>query len=162
MPYSSIKLANEFLRCAREDGRALTPLQLIKLVYIAHGWGLPLLGRPLLNEPVQAWQYGPVVPSLYHAIRHFRASPVVGDVAGDPDPQALSDVERQFIRNVYDRYKHLSGTQLSSLTHMDDTPWSQVWASSGRNATIPDDLIAAHYTARLAASNHAASSSASN
>jgi uncharacterized phage-associated protein len=31
-------VANEFIRLAAEDGRTLTPLQIIKLVYIAHGW----------------------------------------------------------------------------------------------------------------------------
>ena len=43
-----------------------TPMHIIKLVYLSHGWMLGLHDTPLLWEPVEAWQYGPVVPSVYH------------------------------------------------------------------------------------------------
>ena len=90
MPYSAAKVANEMLRLAAERGEALSPLKLLKLVYIAHGWSFPyLLGQPLLAEPAQAWQYGPVVPSLYRATSRFRAAPIEGPIP-DTDPQELS------------------------------------------------------------------------
>lgn len=63
-------------QCKQHGDGALTPMQLIKLVYVAHGLMLGAFGRPLLDEPVEAWQYGPVVPSVYHALKSFRSSPV--------------------------------------------------------------------------------------
>ena len=52
-------------------GGALTPLQVIKLAYIAHGFTLALLGRSLVPEPIEAWRYGPVIPSIYTAEYNF-------------------------------------------------------------------------------------------
>jgi uncharacterized phage-associated protein len=152
MPYSAIKVANEFLRLASADTppRVFTPLQLIKLVYIAHGWSLVHLQQPLLNEPAQAWQYGPVVPSLYHAIKQFGASPVQGAIGSDTDPQELSPEARDLIAAVYRSYGHLSGVQLSNMTHQPHTPWSQTWVSAGKNAVISNNVIQNHYRALAA------------
>lgn len=151
MAYSAIKLANEMIEIAKQDGRQLTPLQLIKLVYISHGWGFVFRnGEPLLNEPVQAWQYGPVVPSLYHAVRNYRSAPITGLVPGDSDPQALDDHAKELLKVVYNRYRHLSGTQLSALTHMEDTPWSKAWNERGKNAVIDNAEVAKHYKKRFA------------
>lgn len=59
-PYESKAIANFFLQRQR-----LTQVRLHKLVYFAHGWHLGLNRGPLLDEAIQAWRYGPVVPSLY-------------------------------------------------------------------------------------------------
>jgi uncharacterized phage-associated protein len=147
MPYSAIKVANEFLGLARDDKppRPLTPLQLIKLVYIAHGFSLVYLDQPLLNEPPQAWQYGPVVPSLYHAVKQYGSSPITDPIFGDTDPQELSLPARELIAAVYRAYGHLSGIQLSNMTHQQNTPWSTTWNRVGKNAIIPNDIIQSHY-----------------
>ena len=144
MPYSAAKVANQMLGVAQARGEDITPLKLLKLVYIAHGWSFPFLRQPLLAEPAQAWQYGPVVPSLYHAISRFRASPITGLVP-DTDPQELSPEASALIQNVYDTYSRFSGVQLSNMTHMPNTPWSEAWNTRGRNAIIPNDRISEHY-----------------
>ena len=50
--YEATTAANEILRLNSKSGHTTTPLQLIKLLYIAHGFSLALLGRPLFSEPV--------------------------------------------------------------------------------------------------------------
>lgn len=66
MPYSAKAVANEFLHLAKDEGRSVTPMQLLKLVYFAYGWYWAFADDRLLDERVQAWKYGPVVPSVYH------------------------------------------------------------------------------------------------
>ncbi|MBB3692495.1 Panacea domain-containing protein [Sphingomonas sp. BK580] len=144
MPYSAAKIANEMLAIARERGEELSPLKLLKLVYIAHGWAFPLLEEQLLDEQPQAWQYGPVVPSLYRAISGYRAGPVTRPIP-DHDPQQLSADEHALIRSVYDTYSRYSAVQLSNLTHLPGSPWYEAWNERGRNAVIGNDRISEHY-----------------
>src|SRR5699024_341384 len=100
--HDSKVVANRFLKLAQEAGDTLTPMQLLKLVYIAHGWMLGLNGRPLIRDDVQAWQYGPVIPRLYNAVRSFRHHPVEGPI-GAPN-ETLTAAEDSIIKQTYDLY----------------------------------------------------------
>src|SRR5260370_13471552 len=76
MPYPAKAVANEFLELAKKDGQQLTQMQLQKLVYFAYGWYLAITGTRLIDERVEAWQWGPVVPSIYKEFKRFRSSSV--------------------------------------------------------------------------------------
>lgn len=136
-------IANKFLELGDKDKNALTPMQLLKLVYIAHGWMLGLYKRPLISEKVEAWQYGPVIPELYHSIKQYRSSPVKKidiHISTSEIDKDGSDI----IKQVYDKYANFSGPQLSMLTHAKNTPWYKTWNS--RVSTISNDLIEDYYT----------------
>ena len=51
-------------------------MKIIKLVYIAHGHYLAKNDSPLFTEKVEAWDYGPVIPSLYHEFKIYGAFPI--------------------------------------------------------------------------------------
>lgn len=142
--YDSRIVANEFLRLATESSAALTPMQLIKLVYIAHGWSLGLSGKPLIADPVQAWQYGPVIPKLYHVIKDFRGNHVSTQIVGTPR-STLREYDRALIQRVFDLYGTMTGMELSRITHAPGSPWSQVYEPNSFGVPIPQDLIEHHY-----------------
>lgn len=142
-------IANRFLHLAEAAADSVTPMQLLKLVYIAHGWNLGLTGRPLINDRVQAWQYGPVIRPLYDAIRNFKSQPVRGPLPA-PANDHLSADELGLIQEVYDLYGDLSGPALSRLTHAKGTPWDMTYEPGEFGIIIPNDLIEDHYK-RLAA-----------
>ena len=54
MPHDSRAVANYFLTKAKDAGKQLTPMQIIKLVYFAHGWSLGLLRSPLIDDQIEA------------------------------------------------------------------------------------------------------------
>jgi uncharacterized phage-associated protein len=137
------RAANEFLRLAREDGRALTPLQIIKLVYIAHGWMLALYQRPLITDRIEAWKYGPVIPRLYHDMKGYGAGSVTGLLPVDSPELDLHEAD--IIRQIYNIYGRMNGVQLSELTHRPGTPWHITWHPDSFGDAISNDLIAEHY-----------------
>ncbi len=55
-------------------GAVLTPLQVLKLVYLAHGWCLGVHTQPLIDESVEAWRAGPVIRPLYNVIKQDGSS----------------------------------------------------------------------------------------
>lgn len=140
---NALEVADRFIALAAAEGRTLTPMQLLKLVYIAHGWMLGLHDEPLIRNRIEAWRYGPVIPDLYHAIKHFRDQPVRGPLARAP--VELDEVENDLIDQVYGAYGHLSGIQLSALTHQPGTPWHEVYEDDSWGLSISSDLIEQHY-----------------
>ena len=147
--HSSRTVANRLLALAERHGDTLTPMQLLKLVYIAHGWMLGLYGRPLIKDDVQAWQYGPVIPNLYNAVKGFRSQPVHGPLAAPPGDD-LDASEQSVVDQVYEKYAPMSGPALSRLTHAKGSPWDLTYESDVFGVVIPNDIIEDHYR-RLAA-----------
>lgn len=151
-------VANYFLDKAAEEGRSLTPMQLIKLVYVAHGWHLAVFEKPLISEPVSAWRYGPVIQSLYHQLKQYGRGPITGRAStfegrtpildASPESQALLDRVWQ----IYGRY---TGSQLMNLTHTAGTPWWVTWEQNGGksrpHARIDDALILDHFKNKMQA-----------
>jgi uncharacterized phage-associated protein len=145
---SPTSVAEYILRLAQENNSALTPMQMLKLVYISHGWQLGLYGRPLVNEPIEAWQYGPVIPSVYHRYKRFGSNFISDIPASVPDGFEAS--EASTMNQVFKGYGRRSGISLSSLTHEPGTPWSLTVQQSGIGAVISNDLIEDYYRRRAA------------
>lgn len=142
-------------KCREKADGSVTPMQLIKLAYIAHGFMLGAYGRPLLTESVEAWQYGPVIPSLYHALKKYRDKPV-DVVEGAPpffemDPEEVKVIE--FVAKNYSKYDAIT---LSSATHREGSPWSVSWDGYTRGAPISDDVIEAFYKRIVTEGKHVA------
>ena len=141
--HDSRVVANRFLELAADNNDTLTPMQLLKLVYIAHGWLLGLYGRPLIRDEIQAWQYGPVIPALYDSIRQYRSNPVDGPLRAPPEK--LSREESSIVDQVYTRYGAMTGPGLSRLTHQTGSPWEITYVDGSFGRRISNDIIEDHY-----------------
>jgi len=167
MPHSSKAVANEFVAVANENGAALTPMKLLKLIYFAHGWHLALAGAPLVDERVEAWKFGPVVPSVYHAFKRFGMNPITAhatalDLSEWREKRKVcffvprladDDTIKSLLRRIWTVYGKRSAIELSNLTHQPGTPWSIVWERGGKDikgTDIPDPLIKEHFAKKLA------------
>jgi len=148
----AIQVANFFLEKSFKENRALTVLKLVKLTYFAYGWIAAVLDRQLFDEPVQAWKYGPVVPSVYFEFKRWGNLPImaygtkldisdeVDEAAGDNPGEAQSgivrmeyppEIEDEDVREgldwVWKMYSPYTGVSLSQLTHAKNTPWGDTY-----------------------------------
>lgn len=145
-------VANYLIRAAKRRGLSLTPLSLQKLLYYVHGHAHARLGRGAVDEPFEAWQYGPVVRSLYRHLRDPAARQVSEPIPEfAPEDLELSDPEvARVAERVLDTYGTLDGYQLVTMTHAADGPWAQVYRNGGHHLgdEIPDRLIAEYFRER--------------
>ena len=88
-------------------------LQRQKLLYYCQAWTLVWTGRPLFPDRIEAWQKGPVVPSVWK-------------VQVTPDLGAVSDEEKAAVDAVLEFYGGMSGQSLMDLTH-EEQPWQHAW-----------------------------------
>lgn len=147
--FPPLAVANAVLEEAKTQGKSLTVMQLLKLVYIAHGWSLALLNAPLVDEEPEAWQHGPVFPSIYRELRRFGSQPIAGLASGPfgsvPHAQ-LSDQQRSVVQSVVRGYGDTHAFALSRMTHQPDTPWDKVYRGGlGASEDIPNAIIMEHY-----------------
>ena len=139
-PHDARSVANVLIAKGKEENRSFDPLQLVKLVYLAHAWMLGLYGRKFVRQNVRAWLYGPVIPDLYRSLKTYGRLPVTEPIKDIPVAK-LNEMERSILDQIYDKYGNFSGPQLSQITHEEGTPWDITWLENGRDAIISDDLI---------------------
>jgi uncharacterized phage-associated protein len=136
-PYDARSVANLFLDLAEERNVKLTQMQLLKLLYFAGGWYLARRGVPLIRQDFQAWEHGPVVKVVRDSFKSFGKSPITGraermDILTgeftEVNPVGC-ELDRNFIRAVFEKYHVYGGWELSDFTHEEGTPWDEVWNS---------------------------------
>lgn len=148
-----MSLANYMVDLAHDEGRDIGLLRLVKLVYIAHGHMLALTGKSVLDprfDKVEAWKYGPVIPSVYHSFKHYRNNPIQGkavvmtDGMAFSEPSLKSEDARKICDYVWWRYDAYTDSELVTLLHKRGTPW-EVTYEEGCNNEIPDELTKEYY-----------------
>lgn len=160
----SLAVANEFIRQAVAANISLSPMKLQKLIYLAHGWRLAIKNEPLVDETFQAWDYGPVLPSVYHEFKCFGKSPVDlearrayvcnGENIILPirlTEEGEEDV-RELVRKILDVYGDWTPNELSSDSHVVGGPWDRARKRHGekkRGVVIPDSDIQDYFNAMI-------------
>lgn len=120
-----------------------TPMHVLKLAYFSHGWMLGLHDQTLINEPVEAWQFGPVIPSIYHRYKSFRGDPI--DLVPIDRSDQMSSEQQEILESVVAVYWDTSAIKLSNISHNPGSPWDIVMHQYGAGTIIPNRLIRAHY-----------------
>lgn len=153
MSFDARSIANFMLGCAQSDGIDLTSMSLLKILYFGHAWHLAKFREPLVAQPFEAWQHGPVNRVVYEQIKKFGKKPVTERlVMLDPvsvkfvAAKANFDAETEkFLMNIYSYYGKFHAFKLSEMSHVQGTPWEVIWSQAESKAVpgmwIPDELI---------------------
>lgn len=145
---SAQEVANCFIEFASEiDENDLTNLKLQKLLYLAQGTSLAKRGRPLFNEPIEAWDFGPVVRSVYDNFKSCGSFPIT---AFDKrvKKSTLPEKEKRFLLGIWEKYGKYSANYLVDLTHKPNSPWKKTFVR-GKNKEIAQKLMADYFLKTL-------------
>jgi len=152
--------ANSVLREAEKRGIALTHMKLQKLLYLAYGYYAGLTGEPLADEDFEAWQFGPVSPTVYQSFKDCGGHTI--DPGRRMERFVLDDEGARFelpylpeddgkaarvVDYVFDTYGAKSAIYLSDLTHKEGSPWDQADSirPRRRNIKIDNDAIREYF-----------------
>jgi len=158
--YKPSHIANYFLKRADREEIHITQLKLLKLVYIGYGWVLAVSDRELFDEQIEAWQHGPVIPSLYNEFKHFGKNPI-DQLATEFDLESfelttpeinIADIDANMILDkVWVVYRHVRAWALRGKTHEDGTPWTETYRNGlGAGEVIDTGLIKKHFQTKIA------------
>lgn len=148
---TSLNTAHAFLLLASTEGIRLTNLRLQRLVIIAHGAHLAAYNEPLFNEPVRAWDFGPVVSDIYDSLRHYGSGYVDCQGPGLHESLlALNHRASQAIRATWKAYKAYDESRLGKCLKGVYSPWYGVWNGCGTHYTvISNDLFKEYYANKI-------------
>lgn len=144
---SIFDVANFYVELANNsEDDVMTNLKVNKLLYFAQGCHLARTGRPLFNENIEAWQYGPVVPEIYRKYKVCGREPIA-EVDDEYRPDVFTEEELETLLDVMQEFGRYTGEALISMTHEDGTPWSSTYATVGANGIISQSLLRDYFAA---------------
>lgn len=128
--------------CEAADWK-LTQLSVHKGLYLAHMTHLGKHGEPLISERFQAWDYGPVVPSLYSSLKMFGRRPVKDIFWVDPiDPDGSA---ANIIKSIAKQIRDIPAGALVHFTHDPKGAWAKNYQPGVRGIEIPNQDILEEY-----------------
>lgn len=101
----------------------LTNLKLQKLLYFTQGWSLVLFNKPAFDEPIEAWEFGPVVPTVYSVFKKYNKN-VIDKIYKTYNENVFTDDELDLLLTISAEYNQYSAYKLVNMTHQNDTAWS--------------------------------------
>ena len=143
MTYKALDIANKIIsKTDLEHGDTISNLKLQKMMYYQQGFHLAYFGTPLFDEDIVAWQYGPVVPTVYKEYKSFESN----SISTFKEPISLSEDEEELFNNVYDEYNQFSAVALMKMTH-EESPWR----TTDINSVISQEKMTAFFKTQIEA-----------
>ena len=140
-----LAVANRMIECS---DFYISNLKLQKILYYAYGANLVLNPEEVLTERPQAWHYGPVFPSVYHAFIYYGSGYITGHAAISSLHGISSHVSEkldQILSKVFEIYGKIDDLELVQLTHQKGSPWATTYDPKKKNKPIPQKLIKAYF-----------------
>ena len=125
-----------------KEREGVTNLKLQKVLYFAQAYYLAKIGRPIFSNTIEAWEFGPVVPDVYHKLKKYGNNPIVSE----KDNTKISTEDKENLKNVWEIFGDYSASKLVDITHS-HKPWVEAYHSS--NAEISNEAIKDYYTPLL-------------
>jgi uncharacterized phage-associated protein len=124
--------------------KPIKQLKLQKLLYFAQGIYMASSdGQKLFEEPLQAWEYGPVVPYVYHEYKIFGNNPITPvniELYCDGGIELLRSRKEKlpseivdFLQNIWNTFGKYHDIQLVELTHLKGSPWFEIYEQNNRS-----------------------------
>ena len=165
---SASAVTNHILNIDIVKGK-ITNLHLNKILYFIDGFSLAINGVSIKNEDdgefMQAWQYGPVIPSIYHEFKHYKSDAIPNetrsicaietDTEGTkyyiPTLPSSSEVIKisDWVVNVLlkedNKDEIMSAEDLVNITHVEGSPWYQVYKPNKKSIEIDNDRMKEYF-----------------
>ena len=145
MAYKVIEVANWLINKANNEtnGDNMTNLKLQKMLYYLQGYYLAVFNKPLFEEDIEAWIYGPVVPTVYHIFSRFGKDSLVSTQEGIAK---FTEDEVELLNEVFDVYNDFSAVGLMHRTHNEPT-WKNT--PTGRGSVIDKQKLSDYFKTQI-------------
>lgn len=156
--YNALDVARYIINKCNQEDSALSNLKLQKVLYFVQANFLLQTedNHPCFGNRIEAWNFGPVIPDVYHEFKRFGSSsiPAIEEYMDFSDglwnaenkkytESIIEKNDRILIDEMVEQCKKYSATDLVNITH-NQKPWKDAY-SRGYNIEITNAAILEYY-----------------
>lgn len=137
--YCADDVAEIVIRYSNERKYPISNLKLQKVLYFIQAIFLTEKKRECFKEEIEAWTFGPVVPSVYQKYKLFGANNIPASACNKNslvnlfsstnnsfNKVRISDEDEKEIQDIVDSLSKYSATELVEITH-NQSPWAEAY-----------------------------------
>lgn len=117
--YDVLTITDYVIAYYKNADSVVSNLKLQKILYFLQAAFLIEMDKPLFDSDIEAWSFGPVVPSVYNKFKIFGGASIP-DI--NIEMPVILEKDSEIIDGLLDRVKDLSSTILTQIT-LHQTPW---------------------------------------
>lgn len=142
--YDALSIAHYIIEYGHRKGIGISNLKLQKILYFVQANFLVSTPshRPCFSDRIEAWDFGPVVPSVYHQYKVY-GSAIIPISLNDPLCLFYQDIQEQdkgMIDVMVDGTANYSASQLVQLTH-NQLPWKRAYRPGSNNEITNESIL---------------------
>jgi uncharacterized phage-associated protein len=147
MTYQVLDIANKVIASIDgSKGETISNLKLQKLLYYLQGFFIAIYDRKIFDDSIEAWQYGPVVKSVYEHFKTFGASALT--LSENQEVISLATPEEEALFNeILEEFGQFSAIKLMNMTH-EELPWKKIF-SEDPQGEISYDLLKEYFKTQI-------------
>ncbi len=124
--YSAINVAEYIIMYCNRINKTISNLKLQKILYFVQAEFLVFKDEPCFKERIEAWDFGPVIPEVYHKYKVFGSASIPHVEKEYVSPFKSNDQE--LIDGIVKDCAKYSASTLVEITHR-QTPWQEAYKS---------------------------------
>lgn len=135
--YSAYDVAHYIIQKFNEMNKAISNLKLQKVLYFIQAEFLVDINKPCFFEEIEAWDFGPVVPTVYRKYKIYGSA----NIPFNSYEKKIFFLEndRKRIDEMIEQCSNFSASALVEITHR-QSPWIESY-KKGRNSVITRESI---------------------
>ncbi len=136
--YNALQVAEYVIEYSTSNGTPVSNLRLQKVLYFIQAEFMVSKNVACFNDKIEAWDLGPVIPTVYRKYKVFGASsiPVVNNVSFD---NGITSDDIKTISQTVDQCNRYSTSALVEITHNQE-PWIKAYNSIFSKEISPNSL----------------------
>ena len=149
--YNALDVSRHIINYCNEHDYNLSNLKLQKILYFIQAYYLSKTEskEPCFKDTIEAWDFGPVVPSVYHEYKRFGSTNIPkistyfkidekdfwqSEVIEYCD-EVIDDSDKKLINKLVDNFSKFSTTRLVQITH-NQSPWINAYQQFDNEITV--------------------------
>lgn len=142
--YSALSVARYIIDYCNERGRGVSNLKLQKILYFVQAEFLVSTpnNQPCFKDKIEAWDFGPVVPNVYHQYKIFGSASIPARINERLTPylEKIQPADQLKIEAIVDETARYSASQLVEITHH-QTPWISAYRRGFNNEITNESIL---------------------
>lgn len=122
--YSAIDIAKYIILQCNNSCKTISNLKLQKILYFVQAEFLVSQNAPCFREEIEAWDFGPVIPDVYHRYKVYGSASIPKICEDGYCP--FSHEDKILADGIIDQCSKYSASTLVEITHR-QSPWKNAY-----------------------------------